>query len=329
MVATRRGKESHRLHLFRSYFNPSQGNEAAANAYHHLEDETRWLNLTHQSSRTSPTILEAVRATSAAPHYFKRAKIDFVEYMDGGVLANNPSFIAFNEINAMHKELSPNHACRHATGGIRYMVSLGTGKGAPQNIFRDGNPLYKVFSIVGTAIQRLTDPEGEHTHMSTLCQDSPCRYKRFNVPNGNSANSLEGIALDDCKIGSDGSNSTLREIARCTDAYLREYTVRQELRKLARWLVDHRRAKCIDPSYQGLTNPGPLADAYVRNFRNPLEFVPAPLRGGTPGLGHNRSYLHDGYYGPAEMASAAESAELYTPSNNQTPDGPTRNHTWG
>lgn len=46
-----------------------------------------------------------VAATSAAPTYFSPAQFDGYEYIDGGLLENNPAMIAFNEVCYNYKNL--------------------------------------------------------------------------------------------------------------------------------------------------------------------------------------------------------------------------------
>ena len=68
---------------------------------------------------------DLVRATSAAPTYFRAAKISSLEdesffLIDGGLFANNPSLCAYSEIR--------NRFIGHPTAKDMFILSLGTGK---------------------------------------------------------------------------------------------------------------------------------------------------------------------------------------------------------
>ena len=71
------------------------------------------------TNNSNAFIWEVARATSAAPTYFKEMKIGNDRYMDGGLGANNPSGIAWN--NARQVSRTPDHR-------IAMMISIGTGE---------------------------------------------------------------------------------------------------------------------------------------------------------------------------------------------------------
>lgn len=70
-------------------------------------------------------IWEVARATTAAPGFFEAIKIMGLKFLDGGVVANNPSLIALREIHNLHDQVPA------------LFVSIGTGlknsSGAPKN----------------------------------------------------------------------------------------------------------------------------------------------------------------------------------------------------
>ncbi|KAF4458112.1 Calcium-independent phospholipase A2-gamma [Fusarium austroafricanum] len=60
-------------------------------------------------------IWEVARATTAAPRYFESIKIRGKKFLDGGMVANNPSLLAIREINNLHDKATV------------LFVSIGTG----------------------------------------------------------------------------------------------------------------------------------------------------------------------------------------------------------
>lgn len=206
-------------------------------------------------------IWEAARATSAAPHYFKRIKIDFMEYMDGGIVANNPAWHAWYEASSMHTDNL--WGCGTQQGCIRFLVSLGTGKGAPRNLFTDGNMFYQIKIIFGLAMDKLTDPEGVHENMSDMINQffpGANIYTRFNVPSA-----LQGMKLDECEK----NDKTFEKIFNAVKTYLRPKSpARDQMNTLARQLVERRRSKCRaqHQRYEGLSTPGPIDPAFSDRF---------------------------------------------------------------
>ncbi|KAF1351853.1 acyl transferase/acyl hydrolase/lysophospholipase [Delphinella strobiligena] len=256
LIATRRGEESHRPHLFRSYRNPTQPGEIS---------EVQVLNLDRQDDgERKIKIWEAARATSAAPHYFKRIKIDFTEYMDGGLVANNPTWHAWYEVSSMHTD-NP-WGCGAQQGCIRFLVSLGTGKGAPTNLFSDGNMFHQILKIFGSAMDELTNPEGVDVTMRNMVNQflpGADIYTRFNVPKA-----LQNMKLDECEK----KGRTFNKISKAVNVYLRSENgaARNQLNALARQLVEHRRSKCRaqHQRYEGLSTPGPIDATFSNRFPN-------------------------------------------------------------
>ncbi|KAK7423020.1 hypothetical protein QQX98_001310 [Neonectria punicea] len=93
LVAQRKEKGAQVTHLFRSY-----------NHTQRFEGDLRELN-PRTIGRYNLRIWQACRASSAAPLYFKKMKIDPDEFLDGGVGNNNPSDIAWFEAKLMLKPL--------------------------------------------------------------------------------------------------------------------------------------------------------------------------------------------------------------------------------
>ncbi|KAF5250911.1 hypothetical protein FANTH_3965 [Fusarium anthophilum] len=72
-------------------------------------------------------IWEVARATTAAPGYFEAIKLMGMKFIDGGVVANNPSLIALREIHNLHDQIPA------------LFVSIGTGLKEPSDARRNTN----------------------------------------------------------------------------------------------------------------------------------------------------------------------------------------------
>uniref|UniRef100_A0A8C7JRN9 phospholipase A2 n=1 Tax=Oncorhynchus kisutch TaxID=8019 RepID=A0A8C7JRN9_ONCKI len=117
------------LHLFRNYDPPS------------LPRDPNLLGLSEQ------VVWRAARSSGAAPTYFR----PMGRFLDGGLLANNPTLDAMTEIHQYNKSLKGRG---HEVQRLGVVVSLGTGK-PPQvvvnsvDVFRPSNPLELAKSFVG------------------------------------------------------------------------------------------------------------------------------------------------------------------------------------
>ncbi|KAH0021846.1 FabD/lysophospholipase-like protein, partial [Aureobasidium melanogenum] len=223
--------EYEKLHLFRSYFNPTPYADTGNLIQLHL-------NL---DAQRGSSICKIARATSAAPTYFHSVKIDGLKYIDAGIDVNNPSDVAWAEVGSMHQ----NHSlggCPHgaSTDGIRFLVSIGTGLQAPRRITSGGRFFLKIRSIFKRAIKAMTDPEPIHRYLlrAAVGGENSRVYYRFNVDKG-----LEKMKLDDCQIVSGGDNHTFATIDRAVTKYVNKPTVQNRLIQLARDLVQHRRRR--------------------------------------------------------------------------------------
>lgn len=128
--------------------------------------------LPKDSSKDVP-IWQALRATSAAPYYFKSMEIGRSEFVDGGVTANNPSLIAIEEARVLGLP-------------IHCLVSIGTGVTSYMPAKKSGfwnrlldlgakmDPLQK---LIGEA----TEAHSIHIEVSSL-PELQGRYFRFDVP---------------------------------------------------------------------------------------------------------------------------------------------------
>ena len=111
------------------------------------------------------------RATSAAPSYFEPAKIDGLEYVDGGFGANNPSQEAYREVRRMNN---------NSDAAIGIMVSVGTGVNLSSSRFTDRTGLSKYWHYLDFMKKWATESETTHEHMLEISKDK-FNYHRFNV----------------------------------------------------------------------------------------------------------------------------------------------------
>ena len=165
------------------------------------------------------TILEAARATSAAPTYFPPIEIDGDLYVDGGIGYNNPTEEAIREAH----RIWPNRK-------IGCLVSIGTGLMQP--ISGTTRTKEQLGTFAGGVLQRMMPLTAEKlsvaeycTQLATSCQmihthvvQNPSiekkpqqrpRYYRFNVISG-----MNDIGIDEA--------NKLNEISQMTDAYVRD-----------------------------------------------------------------------------------------------------------
>ncbi|KAL1128876.1 hypothetical protein AAG570_013410 [Ranatra chinensis] len=103
------------LHIFRNYESPSELLERE----HGLHYSKVFGPISHY---TEQLIWEAARASGAAPSYFRA----FGRFVDGGLIANNPTLDALTEIHEYNSALR--HLGRHEEAvDLSVVVSLGTG----------------------------------------------------------------------------------------------------------------------------------------------------------------------------------------------------------
>lgn len=109
-------------------------------------------------------IWQAIRASSAAPGYFQEFKFNSSILLDGGMLVNNATGVAYAEAN----QLWPDEP-------VQCVVSVGSGKFKPDDVMRaNATSLYeKAHGLVYSA----TDTETIHMILHNLI---PYDYYRFN-----------------------------------------------------------------------------------------------------------------------------------------------------
>ncbi|KAI7355734.1 hypothetical protein KC320_g2649 [Hortaea werneckii] len=259
------------IHLFRSYFHQdSRGDSRTA------PDMARIRN---PNDHERVYIWEAARATSAAPHYFKEININGFQYMDGGLVENNPSHEAWREAKAIHRNrcspqclITSEHEnvgeerhqhCRapEIESGISHFISIGTGVGAPRSFFSNKNFVHKIVKLIKRSLESMTDPEPNHESMKEIAQQA--NYARFNVSSG-----LENMKMDQCDLckGQNGiQNMTIEYLRKKTEAYLREEATVIKIREAAEKLVCVRRGRTAGGHgcrFRGLTRPGSLEELW-------------------------------------------------------------------
>lgn len=167
---------------------------------------------------TPCTIVEAARATTAAPTFFKRAVITVQgvnrTYMDGGLAQNNPCDVVLQEAS----RLFPGRK-------LACVVSLGTGKLPTIHIPKRGFiqrliPVEVARAMAGIA----TDTEQTHQDLQRRFKSRPDVYFRFNVDEG-----MQGVRLDEW--------DKLDEVASHTEKYLDSEDVRPKLERVVKSLV--------------------------------------------------------------------------------------------
>lgn len=261
-----------KLHIFRTYFNPTP---PSAN-----ERQDLTISLNRQEVNTP--IWKIARATSAAPTYFKAIEVEGLNLLDGGLLANNPSQHARAEVNSLHR-YHPSGSCRPSQGGepdggIRFLVSLGTGKQADQLITRGAGPIPKLLSIVRRALKKMTDPEPVHRELQRALDRNV--YYRFNVEEG-----LKKMKLDECIVKGE-DNITFSRIESAVNKYFNDGDVWESAQSLAKQLVKHRRER-RNPGhewYRNLTTTLPLnpVDDRYRSNETTNKTINEDRRGSLP-----------------------------------------------
>ena len=188
-------------------------------------------------------IWEVCRATTAAPTYFRPAKIEGKIYSDGGVGTNNPTLEAFAEIDGLHKNC------------LESIVSFGTGMPEKFSDTEKKFGLTKLFLVASqmlkTSLAKLTDCEKTHELMLFYARrargtSGEFEYFRFNVEKG-----LGKMPLDEWKEKKDrtapGKKITTFDVLRQqTEAELSKISVQNDLHNLAKLLVRRRRERAKD-----------------------------------------------------------------------------------
>uniref|UniRef100_A0A671W7Q1 phospholipase A2 n=1 Tax=Sparus aurata TaxID=8175 RepID=A0A671W7Q1_SPAAU len=209
------------LHIFRNYDLPS------------VHREPPYATTATFKPLTIPQeqlVWRAARSSGAAPTYFR----PMGRFLDGGLLANNPTLDAMSEIHQYNKALK-GHGNQTKKLGI--VVSLGTGK-PPQvvvssvDVFRPSNPLELAKSIVSAKelgkmlVDCCTDSDGCAVDRARAwCEMIDTIYHRL------SPQLSQEVLLDEV------SDSVLVDMMWETQMYL--FQKRETLQSLAKQLLDN------------------------------------------------------------------------------------------
>lgn len=169
----------------------------------------------------SCTIVEASRATSAAPTFFKPAIINIqgvtMKYVDGGLAQNNPCSVVIEEAALVF----PNRK-------ITCIISIGTGKPSTNHIEKQGVVGRLIPIEVAKAMVRIaTDTENTHQELQRRYTPRPNLYFRFNVEQG-----MQEVTMDEW--------NKLSAVMAHASQYVRSADVRPKLEEAAKILVERK-----------------------------------------------------------------------------------------
>ncbi|KAM0491744.1 hypothetical protein ACHAP8_010373 [Fusarium lateritium] len=209
-------------------------------------------------------IWEVARATTAAPVYFESIKIRGRKFLDGGMVANNPSLIAIREIHNLHGRVPA------------LFVSIGTGlkvadqkftapqtNGAPReanvNIktlrravtkddVRRKQFLKKYFEILGQWKKWMVDCEGMNgtNGWRAHCRAIGLTDHRYRL---NVEGDLHTIPLDDWRPSNTGED-TVDFIQQQTETYLKDKKVIDYIDMIAKKAVEIRRQRAATEQWE-------------------------------------------------------------------------------
>ncbi|KAM0703872.1 hypothetical protein Q7P35_008877 [Cladosporium inversicolor] len=137
-------------------------------------------------STRGATILQAARATSAAPGFFEPVVIDGITFYDGGLGANNPSIEAWEEIRDIWKPRRDNVA-----DIVSCFISIGCGDPGLQTIEKSAFK-FLTESLANIATETNRTARKFHNANGELFREKKCM--RFNVEQG-----LQSVGLEEYK----------------------------------------------------------------------------------------------------------------------------------
>ncbi|PSN69016.1 FabD/lysophospholipase-like protein, partial [Corynespora cassiicola Philippines] len=189
-------------------------------------------------------IWQVAQATTAAPTYFDQITISNKTFGDGGLGTNNPVEEIFWEVSTMHGNDS---------SVVDLLVSIGTGQADPVPFYNSGP--WKIQSFINATKALATDSEKKHEYMEALLENTGLSehmmYQRFNVQR---EKGLKNMKLDEWKekgkyrVTKWGikkrEQSTLEKITEITGEYCKQPEVQEEIRKVAKRLVQNRLDRC-------------------------------------------------------------------------------------
>ncbi|XP_032202188.1 85/88 kDa calcium-independent phospholipase A2 isoform X2 [Mustela erminea] len=157
LTGTLSDRQPAELHLFRNYDAPESVREPRF---------SQNINLKPPTQPSEQLVWRAARSSGAAPTYFRPNG----RFLDGGLLANNPTLDAMTEIHEYNQDMI-RKGLRNKVKKLSIVVSLGTGK-SPQvpvtcvDVFRPSNPWELAKTVFGAkelgkmVVDCCTDPDG-------------------------------------------------------------------------------------------------------------------------------------------------------------------------
>ncbi|KAM6161859.1 85/88 kDa calcium-independent phospholipase A2 isoform 2-T2 [Erethizon dorsatum] len=221
LTGTLSDRQPAELHLFRNYEAPEAVREPRF---------SQNVNLKPPAQPSEQLVWRAARSSGAAPTYFRPNG----RFLDGGLLANNPTLDAMTEIHEYNQDL-----IRKGQGDkvkkLSIVVSLGTGR-SPQvpvtcvDVFRPSNPWELAKTVFGAkelgkmVVDCCTDPDGRAVDRARAwCEMVGIQYFRLNPPLG------MDIMLDEV------NDAVLVNMLWETEVYI--YQHREQFQKLVQLLL--------------------------------------------------------------------------------------------
>uniref|UniRef100_F7ABM8 85/88 kDa calcium-independent phospholipase A2 n=1 Tax=Callithrix jacchus TaxID=9483 RepID=F7ABM8_CALJA len=221
LTGTLSDRQPAELHLFRNYEAPETVREPRFNQN---------VNLRPPTQPSDQLVWRAARSSGAAPTYFRPNG----RFLDGGLLANNPTLDAMTEIHEYNQDLIRKGQANKVKK-LSIVVSLGTGR-SPQvpvtcvDVFRPSNPWELAKTVFGAkelgkmVVDCCTDPDGRAVDRARAwCEMVGIQYFRLNPQLGTD------IMLDEV------SDTVLVNALWETEVYIYEH--REEFQKLIRLLL--------------------------------------------------------------------------------------------
>ncbi|XP_023077801.1 85/88 kDa calcium-independent phospholipase A2 isoform X1 [Piliocolobus tephrosceles] len=221
LTGTLSDRQPAELHLFRNYDAPDTVREPRFNQN---------VNLRPPARPSDQLVWRAARSSGAAPTYFRPNG----RFLDGGLLANNPTLDAMTEIHEYNQDLIRKGQANKVKK-LSIVVSLGTGR-SPQvpvtcvDVFRPSNPWELAKTVFGAkelgkmVVDCCTDPDGRAVDRARAwCEMVGIQYFRLNPQLGTD------IMLDEV------SDTVLVNALWETEVYIYEH--REEFQKLIQLLL--------------------------------------------------------------------------------------------
>ncbi|XP_046502607.1 85/88 kDa calcium-independent phospholipase A2 isoform X1 [Equus quagga] len=221
LTGTLSDRQPAELHLFRNYEAPECVREPRF---------SQNINLKPPTQPSDQLVWRAARSSGAAPTYFRPNG----RFLDGGLLANNPTLDAMTEIHEYNQDLI-RKGQDSKVKKLSVVVSLGTGR-SPQvpvtcvDVFRPSNPWELAKTVFGAkelgkmVVDCCTDPDGRAVDRARAwCEMVGIQYFRLNPQLGTD------IMLDEI------NDSVLVNALWETEVYIHEH--REQFQKLIQLLL--------------------------------------------------------------------------------------------